>query len=59
VLKSESAHAKGMKTTENITRTGRIRASLRHLWPETHHASRTQSQLSPYDEYLQHGRYTH
>ena len=47
-----------MKTTET-TRTGRIRASLRTLWPETQHTRRTQPQLSPYDEYLQHGRYTH
>jgi hypothetical protein len=47
-----------MKTTETTTRTGRIRASLRHLWPDTH-TSRTLLPLSPYDEYLQHGRYTH
>ncbi len=48
-----------MKTTETTTRKGRIRASLRHIWPDTHHASRAQFRLEPYDEYLQHGRYTH
>ena len=48
-----------MKENENTTRKTRIRSSLRNIWQDTHNASRTQFRLPPYDEYLQHERYTH
>ena len=48
-----------MRTNEQTTKKSRIRSSLRHIWADTHKASRAQFRLSPYDDYLQHGRYTH
>jgi hypothetical protein len=46
-----------MRTNEN-PKQHRIRATLRHIWDDTHKASRAQFRLPPYDDYLQNGRYT-
>ena len=48
-----------MRTNDETTKKSRIRASLRHIWQDTHKASRAQFRVPPYDDYLQHGRYTH
>ena len=58
MLKSLGDHHGGMRTNDETTRTNRIRASLRHIWHDTNKASRAQFRLPPYDDYLQHGRYT-
>jgi hypothetical protein len=48
-----------MKTNDDGTKRTRIRASLRHIWQDTHKASRAQFRLPPYDDYLQNGRQTY
>jgi hypothetical protein len=57
VLKSLRGHDGTMRTKTETTKKNRIRASLRHIWQDTHHASR--AQFRPYDDYLQQGRNTH
>ena len=59
MLKGEATEDRGMKTTKTTTRKSRIRSSLRYLWQDTNNASRAQFRVPPYDDYLQHERYTH
>ncbi len=48
-----------MTTNSQTPKTNRFRASLRHIWQDTHKASRAQFRPAPYDDYLQVHRDTH
>jgi uncharacterized short protein YbdD (DUF466 family) len=48
-----------MRTNENTPKKRRIRDSLRYVWQDTTKANRAMFRLPPYDDYLQHERYTH
>jgi hypothetical protein len=59
VLNGPGAQNGDMTENQDTTRKGRIRSSLRHIWQDTTNASRAQFRRPPYDDYLQHERYTH
>ena len=48
-----------MTTNNETTRKHRIRETLRTVWQDTNRASRAQFRRPPYDDYLQHERYSH